>query len=932
MGIQHNFDDPNSFQVDSVITVSKENRWHTLQKQKPPTGKKASVKKESSSRQRSSSSSGPSGSSKTYQRSISMQNIRQSFPTHESAVSTIKAVPFPTVPVGSILPRTNSDSAKSTPDILSAFSEPKNITHSTGPETLPKPMKETLFSFEAPDHYLQNHLGEKKSELPTKVTISDTPNFSRSISQPVVNINSNDESSLTRTDLSVENEREKRTSKKNVSLSDALQMAIAERNTRQNKQQKCSENQETRKERKVSAIAQLTSENDQPSEEFKTSESIKNEEDSLESSEKSPIENRWEHEKVQTRNLNEPYCLTGVESVQSKIEKLEKQPVSGENVNTFSSQNISRHSLSPSHKIKKQFSFDMPPSSPQSDQKRFSTSDADTLHHGRQSLTEAKVFIPPPPPPIMPPAKVPSMPMLPRPQIKKIEAKLDIPMTAVRSGLVDVGSLKTQKGLLKSVTTEGSKKSFKRHKKGPKSPLKESATMSLQHSNLLAKAVAARAARMAAEERDEGTGVKSDDEFAEPLPGKKDVIPSSRVATKSPTKVLNSPPRKAKVPPPVMPKRVVSPRIIVGKEEKQSRSDSAENLPFNIPAPVLSEEDKTLVLLDEVLRREAESENWSLNSWNSSDSSTDVVVPPPFFPTKNVTEEENEVTQNSEQCEQSSTPLPQSEQRSEAEDDLTAENSKTLKCAPGSVANLEVSEPKLEGIQNSLSVEKQESTENGKAIARQIPIKIGNKQISISVITHSPLPNQNVNTSPPPIQQKPSLDSVVDKNESKTTSINNNQVVVDTAVPNEPKPVSVVEVTPVSIAKSSAVTANQKTSVSTTEVSPLGIVEASPVTSTQDLNTDRDLIEDSMDDIFELPPPPIVFNNLDSVDGEVPDSPSLPPPPEFCLFTEEGPSVENGAIQLVKPCTPPPDFALEEENEVRANLLCLSYPRVLCLL
>lgn len=50
------------------------------------------------------------------------------------------------------------------------------------------------------------------------------------------------------------------------------------------------------------------------------------------------------------------------------------------------------------------------------------------------------------------------------------------------------------------------------------------------------------------------------------------------------------------------------------------------------------------MFLDEVIRKEAESENWSLNSWNSgtgSDSSSEVFVPPPVWPAEQNKDSEN---------------------------------------------------------------------------------------------------------------------------------------------------------------------------------------------------------------------------------------------------------------------------------------------------
>lgn len=50
---------------------------------------------------------------------------------------------------------------------------------------------------------------------------------------------------------------------------------------------------------------------------------------------------------------------------------------------------------------------------------------------------------------------------------------------------------------------------------------------------------------------------------------------------------------------------------------------------FEIFVLVLLEEDKFVMFLDEVIRKEVESENWSLNFWNSgigSDLSSEVFV------------------------------------------------------------------------------------------------------------------------------------------------------------------------------------------------------------------------------------------------------------------------------------------------------------------
>ena len=127
-----------------------------------------------------------------------------------------------------------------------------------------------------------------------------------------------------------------------------------------------------------------------------------------------------EHEEyqVQGRKMSEPCRLpSGVQSVQSKMEKLEKQPVSDEGMDTAMSETIFRQFTSLSSRFHKQFISDNPLSSLTKRLSRhFSTSDAETLRH--ESFAEsplplkAEVIIPPPPPPIMPPGKASPVSML----------------------------------------------------------------------------------------------------------------------------------------------------------------------------------------------------------------------------------------------------------------------------------------------------------------------------------------------------------------------------------------------------------------------------------------------------------------------------------------------------------------------------------------
>lgn len=247
-----------------------------------------------------------------------------------------------------------------------------------------------------------------------------------------------------------------------------------------------------------------------------------------------------------------------------------------------------------------------------------------------------KPAVPPPPPPIAP-IVLPPKPTVAAKQIKG--KKPNVPLTAVRQGLITVDALQAKKGKLKAVKASDSE-TPKTSKSIPNLVGKLAGHGGKPtpmfggnlHSNVLAKAVAARAARLASEahesENSESPSSWEDESQSPTIPYNTNLQKQRPVTPK-------------KTPPPVPPKkRSPTPRHrpMPSKTEMDSPTRRRLYPPYiNELSPerlssFATEEDRTMMLFDDVLRKEVESESWSLSSWNSSDSSTaaDIIAPPSF--------------------------------------------------------------------------------------------------------------------------------------------------------------------------------------------------------------------------------------------------------------------------------------------------------------
>ena len=242
-------------------------------------------------------------------------------------------------------------------------------------------------------------------------------------------------------------------------------------------------------------------------------------------------------------------------------------------------------------------------------------------------------------------ANVISKPAVPPPPVPRVKSQ-DIPATPVMKGPITADALSLNKVKLQSADGASTEKisvtdaNESVRKMSPRDPA-DSKGFSSHHSILLAKVVAERAARSPLPSRSEETAPK-----AETIPDETNVKKSNVLDVRG----FNS---RGHPSPPVAPKKRLSSPVLRQAQRHRvgdgpidhgaislsptmraiygSRSPGERHFPFEIPPPVLSEEDRTVMMLDEVLRKEAESENWSLNSWTSSDSSSEVFVAPPVW-------------------------------------------------------------------------------------------------------------------------------------------------------------------------------------------------------------------------------------------------------------------------------------------------------------
>ena len=207
-------------------------------------------------------------------------------------------------------------------------------------------------------------------------------------------------------------------------------------------------------------------------------------------------------------------------------------------------------------------------------------------------------------------------------------SKIHTTAAPVAKGLITANDLAAKKGKLRSAPvddTDGSKVSTPVGKQAAPGSA-NSRSFGVEHNDLLAKAVAARAARISTHVSSEETTKQQEKGIGKGIqpasPGKNNK--AGLQGTASTTNFRGKP-----TPPPVAPKKWLS-----SPDSRNRRYERTleRGHSFDVPPPMLSEEDRSVMMLDEVIRREAESENWSLNSWNSgSDSSSDVFLPPPVF-------------------------------------------------------------------------------------------------------------------------------------------------------------------------------------------------------------------------------------------------------------------------------------------------------------
>ena len=173
--------------------------------------------------------------------------------------------------------------------------------------------------------------------------------------------------------------------------------------------------------------------------------------------------------------------------------------------------------------------------------------------------------------------------------------------------------------------TDGSKVSTQAGKQAAPASA-NSRNLGVEHNDLLAKAVAARAARISTHVPSEETTKQQEKGIRKGIqpvsPGK-----NGKEGLQGTASITNF--RGKPTPPPVAPKKWLSSPDSRNRRHERTLERGHS---FDVPPPMLSEEDRSVMMLDEVIRREVESENWSLNSWNSgSDSSSDVFLPPPVW-------------------------------------------------------------------------------------------------------------------------------------------------------------------------------------------------------------------------------------------------------------------------------------------------------------
>ena len=690
------YEEPANYRVDSVITVSKENRWHSLQRQKPQARKPVGMQMKGQNIVKRNSSGDLRSGKTAYQRAQSMHSMLP--PSYESVVgkrplSSAVPVAMPVVPSDPRLSRSVSEdntslskyalTSKSTPNLDNAINDSDFINgHGSPPNEARRDMAYNKpFSYGTLDRNKLRSASSNNVEtvvaMPVKATVVAVESTEAKPevtvvatavevieSSPVVETGASRASVKTSGEGdTVGNKPEKPpVPPKPRSLSDALQEAVAARAQRMSRKTSAPEieapsaiKQTDPRERKASAPSKFS-----PRKRVESSEKVRSEIMTCLEEQFVEDDSKVDRSSVRAKESERFNTTPRQQEKQQRNDKESSTKGEQNGLVVASSADIYRRytsPTSPTRDMNRQSSLDSTetvrkPSVTGSDKFRRQLSEPVSLDRQPSANPTAK----PPVAPLLPPqlgvrAK-PTVP--PAPSLPAIK-KTDIPPTPVSKGLITADALSAKKSKLKSAAKDNaaSSKANSPARKTSAPASGGSHNFAMQHTNLLAKAVAARAARISTQSHSdtdlttagqtENPANKTGDEKQVFSPEKNNNRIKPQVVE---ARAVNS---RGKPGPPVAPKKRLSSPDLKQRRQKgeelidqrkpslsgnHSPSRVAEtSLPFDIPAPVLSEEDKSVMLLDEVIRKEAESENWSLNSWNSgSDSSTEIFVPPPVWP------------------------------------------------------------------------------------------------------------------------------------------------------------------------------------------------------------------------------------------------------------------------------------------------------------
>lgn len=717
MSMGDSFEEPANYRVDSVITVSKENRWHSLQRQKPQARKPVGVQMKG---QRKSSSDLKLGKAAS-QRAQSLQNMLP--PSYESVVgkrplSVAVPVAIPVVPNDPRMLRSVSGdntalskyslTSKSTPNLDTPIIEsdlqngdgsppnqarrdmsynkpfsyatldrnkPRSTSSSNVETVVATPVKATVVAVES-------------TESKPEITVVATP-VEVIESSPVVQTGT-PRASVKASGGDVGNKTEKPPiPPKPRSLSDALQEAVAARASRINRKSSVPEIEAPSafkltdpRERRVSAPSKFSPRKKlEPSQKVRTEIMTSLEEKFVEDEskvERSSLKAKG-NERFDTAPQQHEKQLRDNKDSASVNSKNEQNDSNKKGTVMASSADIYRRYTAPTRDMNRQTSLDSSEGVRKSSvtgNDKFVRQLSEPVSLDRQPrvhATATAIAVKPPAAPIPPPvASIPRRPQIqlgvrakgtvPPPPSLPTTKKTDIPATPVLKGLITADALSAKKSKLKSAAkdnaTSSKVNSPGRKTSAPASPH----NFAMQHTNLLAKAVAERAARVSTQSHSDTdlSSAGQTENLANKTGDEKQLY--FREKNNNRTKPLVFEARgvnsRGKPTPPVPPKkRFSSPDMKQRMHKVDELTDQRKplllgnhspssvverSLPFELPAPLLSEEDRSVMLLDEVIRKEAESENWSLNSWNSgSDSSTEIFVPPPVWSSEQLESLEN---------------------------------------------------------------------------------------------------------------------------------------------------------------------------------------------------------------------------------------------------------------------------------------------------